>query len=225
MYTTKIHTVLKLFRFEFMVIALMILIFDRIFFQDMSIYLRYIWPLNMVIISIASFGIFTEKSKHVKLLRNIFSIISIAIPFAFLAFYKNMWFIKFLNYFYIVYYIYIFQEMMKQITRAQEIKFNVIIGTFCGFMLISMVSLHSLLSIELIYPKSFHGISYGDVGSIYSELSYFSLITLTSIGYGDIYALTDTARMTTAFFGMLGQFYMVAVVGIVISRFTSNQHS
>jgi voltage-gated potassium channel len=29
------------------------------------------------------------------------------------------------------------------------------------------------------------------------------------------------SRLTTAFFGMIGQFYMVAVVGIIISKFTN----
>jgi hypothetical protein len=52
-------------------------------------------------------------------------------------------------------------------------------------------------------------------------MAYFSFVTLTSIGFGDIYPITDMSRLTTAFFGMIGQFYMVAVVGIVISKFSS----
>jgi hypothetical protein len=51
---------------------------------------------------------------------------------------------------------------------------------------------------------------------------YFSFITLTSIGFGDIAPLTDMSRLTVAFFGMMGQFYMVAVIGIIISKFSSN---
>jgi len=59
-------------------------------------------------------------------------------------------------------------------------------------------------------------------GKSYDGLpAYFSFITLTSIGFGDMYPITDMTRLVTAFFGMVGQFYMVAVVGIIISKFTS----
>ena len=84
-------------------------------------------------------------------------------------------------------------------------------------------ALFSYLLIELNIPESFHGISKGNMALIYNEMSYFSFITLTSIGFGDIYPNTDMARLVTVFFGMAGQFYMAAVVGIIISKFSSSQ--
>ena len=47
------------------------------------------------------------------------------------------------------------------------------------------------------------------------------MVTLATVGYGDITLATETARLTTMFFAISGQFYMVALVGIIISRFTS----
>lgn len=84
-----------------------------------------------------------------------------------------------------------------------------------------MISIFSYLLIEYNFPNSFHGITNNNPSLIYNELSYFSFITLTSIGFGDIYPITDVSRLVTTFFGMIGQFYMVAVVGIIISKFTS----
>ncbi len=104
---------------------------------------------------------------------------------------------------------------------TKEVRINVIIGSFCGYMLLSMIALFTYLFVENNFPNSFHGIISGRVDLIYNELSYFSFITLTSIGFGDIYPITDMSRLVTAFFGMVGQFYMVAVVGIIISKFTS----
>lgn len=175
----------------------------------------------MVIISIASFGIFIEHNRSVKTVRNILGLISISMPFGFMFFSSNVWFIEFLTLFFIVYYGFIFAEVMYQITMTKEVRINVIIGSFCGFMLLSMIALFAYLLIELYFPNSFHGISYGKTSLIYNELSYFSFITLTSIGFGDIYPITDMSRLVTAFLGMVGQFYMVAVVGIIVSKFTS----
>ncbi|MHA8066882.1 potassium channel family protein [Aquirufa sp. ROCK2-A2] len=217
-----VHNQLSHYRFEFLLIAFVLLIFDKIFFPNNDIYLKYVWPLNMVVISIASFGIFTEHNKNVKTVRNILSFISVCMPFAFMFLGQQFWFVQFLTLFYIVYYCFIFAEVMYQITYTKEVRLNVIIGSFCGYMVLSMIALFTYLFIEYNFPHSFHGISVGNTPKIYNELSYFSFITLTSIGFGDMYPITDMSRLVTAFFGMLGQFYMVAVVGIVISKFTSN---
>lgn len=175
----------------------------------------------MVLISAASFGIFIDHNKNVKTIRNILSILSISMPFAFMIWGQNSWFLQLLTVFFIIFYCFIFMEVMYQITMTKEVRINVIIGSFCGYMLLSMIALFAYLFIENNFPNSFHGITSGRVDLIYNELSYFSFITLTSIGFGDIYPITDMSRLVTAFFGMVGQFYMVAVVGIIISKFTS----
>lgn len=215
---------LSKFRFEFLFIALLLLIFDKIFFPNNTIYLKFIWPINMILISVSSFGIFTEHNKNVKTVRNILGIISISMPFLFMFLHDNFWFIQFLTSFFVVYYCFIFTEVMYQITMPKkDIRIQVIIGSFCGYMLLSMIALFSYLFIEYNFPNSFKGISHGNFPLIYNELSYFSFITLTSIGFGDIHPTTDMSRLVVAFFGMAGQFYMVAIVGIVISKFSNKK--
>lgn len=212
---------LSSFRFEFLLLALLFLIFDKIFFLENEFYLKFVWPFNMVIISIASYGITIEHNKWGRVLRNILGFISILMPFGLMIFSSNEFFLHFLIIFFSIYYCFIFGEVMYQITLTKVIRINIIIGSFCGFMLLSMVALFTFLIVETYYPNSFHGITVGNMSKAYTELSYFSFITLTSIGFGDIYPITNMARLTTAFFGMVGQFYMVAVVGIIISKFSS----
>jgi len=79
----KINTKLSTHRYELLLIALLLLIFDKIFFPNNEVYLKYIWPLNMIVISIASFGIFIDHNKSVKTVRNILSLHSISMPFGF----------------------------------------------------------------------------------------------------------------------------------------------
>ena len=218
------HEKISNYRFEFLLIALLLLIFDKILFLDNNIYLKFVWPFNMLLISVASFGIFTERNKSVKWVRNILGLISISMPFGFMFLSQNNWFIEFLTLFFIIYYCFIFAEVMYQITLTKEIRINVIIGSFCGYMLLSMIALFTYLFIEYNFSNSFKGISTGNIPLVYNELSYFSFITLTSIGFGDIHPINDTSRLVTAFFGMVGQFYMVAIVGIIISKFASNNN-
>lgn len=221
MHNKRIHQGLSDYRFEFLLTALLFLLFDKILFPDNTIFLKYVWPVNMILIATACFGIFKERSKRINVLKNIFSFISILMPIGFLFLSQNLWFIEILTVFFILYYAFIFIEVMRQITKAKEIRINVIIGSFCGYMILSLVALFSYLFIELNFRGSFHGITQNNISQVYNELSYFSFITLTSIGFGDIYPITDMSRLIVAFFGMAGQFYMVAVVGIIISRFAS----
>lgn len=212
---------LEQYRYEFLLFALLQLIFNKIFVPSNNFYIQWVWPLNMIIISIANYFIFKEKSKFKKNIRNLLVIISLMMPFLFLIFNNQKEFVYFLTIVYILYYGFMFYEVLYQITYTSEVRLNVVIGSFCGYLLLSMVALFCYILINLFMPNSFHGLSNGNIEHIYNELSYFSFITLTSIGFGDIYPQQDSSRLLVAFFGMLGQFYMVAVVGIIISKFTN----
>jgi hypothetical protein len=52
-----------------------------------------------------------------------------------------------------------------------------------------------------------------------TELLYFSLITLSTVGYGDIVPLSGTARIVTALEGVTGVLYIATTVALLVSRF------
>ena len=52
-----------------------------------------------------------------------------------------------------------------------------------------------------------------------SGLLYFSLVTLSTIGYGDIVPIGDEARMLAALEGMTGVLYIAITVAILVSSF------
>jgi hypothetical protein len=53
------------------------------------------------------------------------------------------------------------------------------------------------------------------------ELIYFSLITLASVGYGDILPVSSTARMLATTEAVTGQFYIAVVVATFVSMYTT----
>src|SRR5215471_11104374 len=52
-----------------------------------------------------------------------------------------------------------------------------------------------------------------------SQLLYFSLITLATIGYGDIVPVDPEVRMLAALEGLIGVLYIAITVAILISKF------
>ncbi len=52
-----------------------------------------------------------------------------------------------------------------------------------------------------------------------TELLYFSLITLSTVGYGDIVPLSGMARILTALEGVTGGLYIATTVAVLVGRF------
>ena len=73
------------------------------------------------------------------------------------------------------------------------------------------------LAMDAFYPGSIR------IGSLpadrQTELLYFSLITLSTIGYGDIVPLSGEARILAALEGVTGVLYIAITVALLVSRF------
>lgn len=58
-----------------------------------------------------------------------------------------------------------------------------------------------------------------------STLLYFSLITLTSVGYGGILPINPYVRMVAAFESVAGIFYIAVVVAWLVSSYRRGERS
>ena len=55
-----------------------------------------------------------------------------------------------------------------------------------------------------------------------SQLVYFSVITLSTVGYGDILPASDTARTLAMLEAVVGQFFVAVVVAMFVSLYTTH---
>ncbi len=92
------------------------------------------------------------------------------------------------------------------------------------YLLLGMLWFALYCVIDLISPGSFA--SGGNVLTNHqSELLYFSLVTLSTIGYGDVVALQPEARMVAALEGMAGVLYVAITVAILINAYRRQDSS
>lgn len=94
---------------------------------------------------------------------------------------------------------------------------HIIVGAFCGFMLIGIIASLIFYFLHLDNPESFSNVA-PKFGAV-EDLFYFSFITILTIGYGDIAPLTDEARSLALFFGLIGQFYLVVIMAVLVGKF------
>lgn len=98
-----------------------------------------------------------------------------------------------------------------------------VFGAFCGYLLTALAFGHIDCVIESSAPGSFQGSSEFALRVANPEhqfflLSYFSLVTLTTVGYGDITPVSDAARSVAAVEAVTGQFYVAVVVADLIGK-------
>lgn len=210
------------YKYELLLLALIQHLFAYIVLPDLEFYTNYIWPLNMVLLGIASIGVFTEKGIGVKIVKNILTIIVIAVPVILALGLKIPNFYIVLNITYFLYFTLIFVEVLKFLIKPSYINTDIISASACGYFLIIEISTFLFQFFFTQDQNSFKGIAHADnPASYYIDMVYYSAITITSIGFGDITPNTEKVKLLTAFFGVVGQFYSVVLVGILISKFTS----
>lgn len=96
-------------------------------------------------------------------------------------------------------------------------------GAFCGYLLIGAIGTEVYCLIDLIDPSSFVMTGPGlHVNALTSEvrqnqMQYFSFVTLTTIGYGDILPASQLTRVIACLEAICGQFYLAILVAGLVS--------
>lgn len=87
------------------------------------------------------------------------------------------------------------------------------------YLLLGFVWASIYLAVEAFTPGSIR-LEGGPVER-QTELLYFSLVTLSTVGYGDIVPLSGMARILTALEGVTGVLYIATTVAFLVGRFKS----
>jgi hypothetical protein len=86
------------------------------------------------------------------------------------------------------------------------------------YLLLGILFFSLYCAVDLVRPGSFH---HGNSNTTErpSELLYFSLITLSTIGYGDIVPASGEVRMFAALEGIVGVLYLAITIALLVSAY------
>ncbi|MEO6638505.1 MAG: potassium channel family protein [Ginsengibacter sp.] len=216
---------LKRYKYEILLVALIQHLFIGIVLTNLNSYTKFIWPLNMVILGIASVGVFIESGRWKKVLRNLLFIVVLVLPIALPFAHDFPTFMIVVSMAYVIFFVFIFWEVLQYLISPGYINSDIISASACGYFLIIEICCFLMQVFFYRNPDSFEGINITSSAAIFMDFVYFSSISLTSIGFGDITPTRYYTKLLTSFFGLAGQFYSVVLVGILISKFSARQNS
>ncbi len=105
--------------------------------------------------------------------------------------------------------------LLDQLRKIKTINLQFILGPILGFIYLGIMGGILFEATHLIDPASFHVM--GDYSGY--VFYYFSFISITTVGYGDVTPLTPPAQSLTLVLNIVGQFYLAIVIGVFVGKY------
>ncbi|QZT36841.1 potassium channel family protein [Halosquirtibacter xylanolyticus] len=205
-------------RYRLLLYALLLTVFGDLFFPiEDWIYYTYFRPLWLLLTVLAGWNLVHRNRqknliyKSLLIILTIGELINIIIPLEQLNILKQLA--------YLVFFITFSLELFHQVRSTTKVSSSIITAVLCGLIILGIAGGIGAMIIESVTPDSFEGNLTGDK---IADFQYFSFITLTTVGFGDIIPVTVYAKKYTILMTLIGNFYSIVIVGIIIGKFTSS---
>lgn len=105
----------------------------------------------------------------------------------------------------------------KQVLFTGEIDGNKILGAICLYLLLGLIWAVTYTLLQLEFPSSFQVMSeQRQWFTLFPDFVYFSFVTITTLGFGDISPTLPVARFLVYLEAIIGQFYLAILVASLI---------
>ncbi len=108
--------------------------------------------------------------------------------------------------------------VLVRTVRAKDVDSDILCGAISVYLLLGVTWAICFRVIEMLSPGSFALID-PDIAADWIQLLYFSLTSLTTLGYGDITPLSPVARIWSTLEAVTGVLYIAILVARLVSLF------
>ncbi len=112
------------------------------------------------------------------------------------------------------------------VLRGRTLTLDSIFATVAAYLLLALLFAQVYLCMLTWAPDSFSlpvPVAERPQYLLQSDMTYFSLLTVATVGYGDILPTTPTARTIAMIQAVGGQFYVAVVVAIFVGMYSSQR--
>lgn len=114
-------------------------------------------------------------------------------------------------------------ESLRKVVFSAELTTNRLVGAVCVYLMLGLMWGVAFAVLHLLAPDSFRLLT--DAGDVFSMATwnYYSFVTLTTLGYGEIVPVTATARVLATTESVFGQLYIAIFVAGLVGGFISER--
>ena len=111
---------------------------------------------------------------------------------------------------------YVLGLVLVRVLTARRVGFDEVCGGIAAYLLLAVIWAMCFAVLEATRPGSF-GLDGARPELVWNDLLYFSLTTLTTLGYGDISPVSPVARIWASFEAATGSLYLAVLIARLVS--------
>lgn len=118
---------------------------------------------------------------------------------------------------------YVTAHLLWFIIRSPQVNSEVLYAAVSAYLMIAIFWSFAYILTAKLNPDAFafNGSAAADFKMIGLNALYFSLVTLASVGYGDISPVSSVAKMLAVMEAVAGLFYMAILIARLVAAYTS----
>ena len=109
--------------------------------------------------------------------------------------------------------------------RRKQVDQNMLTATLALYLLIGLIYAMLYLILLEFDPEGLNGVEYLRGEDLFVTAIYFSFVTMTSLGYGDISPTGPIGQIMVIIEAITGTFYMAVIVATMVATLIGNQIS
>lgn len=113
--------------------------------------------------------------------------------------------------------------ILRFVMTQKEVNREVIFASLVVYLLMAVMWSYLYLLTESLAPGSFEALEDVAPADRHMALIYYSFVTITTLGYGDITPSSEIARSVTILEAIIGQLYMVVLVAWLVGMHVSRR--
>jgi hypothetical protein len=118
--------------------------------------------------------------------------------------------------------------IVTHLFQRRDVTIDTILGAIVTYLLAAVAFAMLFQIVELRNPGAFSGLSdavHEDRGELSNSLMYYSLVCITTMGYGDIVPASNLARPLSVIEGVFGQLYLAVMIARLVGLHIAGESS
>jgi len=123
----------------------------------------------------------------------------------------------------ILFFIFIVIIFVARISRSKRVTVKVILEGINGYLLLVLMFTLLIRILTSLNPDALLYSLNSEPNYTLSDMVYYSVVTMSTLGYGDMVPVTPVAKSLATLIAITGQFYIAVLVAMLVGKFIAQQ--